>query len=96
MRSNLSPSDNSSGHLLRSSSRSPRSTTNLTRKIMTYLTGILMNISKLDTLSCQEIGQLNGIPVLVSFLQYSQDLLNVHCLECLRVSCKSSDYCKVG
>lgn len=82
----------------RSSSHSQRSIinggTDLTRKTLTYLIGILMNISKLDEKSCYEIVQLNGVQCLVSFLQYSQELLNVHCLQCLRATCKANKQAK--
>lgn len=93
-------SRSSSSFRSRSSSHSQRSIinggTDLTRKILTYLIGILMNISKLDDKSCYEIVQLNGVQCLVSFLQYSQELLNVHCLQCLRATCKANKQAKVG
>lgn len=83
----------------RASSHSQRSIINgggdLTRKILTYLIGILMNICKLDDNNCREISQLNGVQCLVSFLQYSQELLNVYCLQCLKATCKANSYAKV-
>ena len=92
----LCQSLNSSINLSRSyySQRSYQNDSNL-RKIMSYLTGILMNISNVDKKSCEEIGQLKGIQLLVSFLQHSQERLNKYCLECLRSCCKVDSHCKV-
>ena len=92
----LCQSLNSSINLSRSyySQRSYQNDSNL-RKIMSYLTGILMNISNVDKQSCEEIGQLKGIQLLVSFLQHSQERLNKYCLECIRACCKVDNHCKV-
>lgn len=61
-----------------------------------YLTGVLMNISRLDAASCVEIGQLGGVEVLVQMIGVSREKQIVYCLECLRACCKQDASCKVG
>lgn len=62
---------------------------------MLYLTGVLMNISRLDAASCVEIGQLGGVEVLVQMIGVSREKQIVYCLECLRACCKQDESCKV-
>lgn len=66
------------------------------RKVVLYLTGVLMNISRLDAASCVEIGQLGGVEVLVQMIGVSREKQIVYCLECLRACCKQDASCKVG
>ena len=66
------------------------------RKVVLYLTGILMNISRLDAASCVEIGQLGGVEVLVQMIQVTREKQIVYCLECIRACCRHDESCKVG
>ena len=66
------------------------------RKVVLYLTGVLMNISRLDAASCVEIGQLGGVEVLVQMIGVSREKQIVYCLECLSACCKQDASCKVG
>lgn len=66
------------------------------RKVVLYLTGILMNISRLDAASCVEIGQLGGVKVLVQMIQVTREKQIVYCLECIRACCRHDESCKVG
>ena len=65
------------------------------RKVVLYLTGVLMNISRMDAASCVEIGQLGGVEVLVQMIGVSREKQIVYCLECLRACCKHDESCKV-
>ena len=66
------------------------------RKVVLYLTGILMNISRLDAASCVEIGQLGGVEVLVQMIQVTRVKQIVYCLECILACCRHDESCKVG
>lgn len=66
------------------------------RKVVLYLTGILMNISRLDAASCVEIGQLGGVEVLTQMIQVTREKQIVYCLECIRACCRHDENCKVG
>lgn len=102
---NSNPTQNHSGYSLVQKSTPSPSVMPLTsqrlsdtgiRKVVLYLTGILMNISRLDAASCVEIGQLGGVKVLVQMIQVTREKQIVYCLECIRACCRHDESCKVG
>lgn len=102
---NQNPTQNHSGYSLAQKSTPSPSVLPLTsqrlsdtgiRKVVLYLTGILMNISRLDAASCVEIGQLGGVEVLVQMIQVTREKQIVYCLECIRACCRHDESCKVG
>ena len=68
----------------------------LTRKVILYLTGILINVSRSDKVSCDEIGQLRGMEILTQLMQLTQEKQSIYCLECIKACCHRSELCKVG
>ena len=68
----------------------------LTRKVILYLTGILVNVSRTDIVSCNEIGQLRGMEILTQLMQLTQEKQSIYCLECIKACCHRSELCKVG
>lgn len=68
----------------------------LTRKVILYLTGILINVSRSDEVSCDEIGQLRGMEILTQLMQLTQEKQSIYCLECIKACCHRSELCKVG
>ena len=65
------------------------------KKVLTYLVGILMNICKLDSICCREIVQFRGVEVLVELIQLTQERLAIFCIECLKTCCKHNEESKV-
>ena len=66
----------------------------LTRKVILYLTGILINVSRSDKVSCDEIGQLRGMEILTQLMQLTQEKQSIYCLECIKACCHRSELCK--
>ena len=82
--------------LLRASSeQSPVPFFHLDRKVVVYLTGILINVSKSDPVSSNELAQLRGMEVMTQLLQVTQEKQSIYCLECIKACCQKDSRCKV-
>ena len=82
--------------LLRASSeQSPVPFFHLDRKVVVYLTGILINVSKSDPVSSNELAQLRGMEVMTQLLQVTQEKQSIYCLECINACCQQDPRCKV-
>ena len=66
------------------------------KKVITYLVGILMNICRLDGVCCKEVIQFRGTELLIGMIQLTQERLAIFCIECLKACCKCCEECKVG
>ena len=59
------------------------------RKVVHYLLGILMNLCKLQTVNCMELVGLQGIEMLLSMIQLTNDKVMVYSLETIKACCKA-------
>jgi hypothetical protein len=65
------------------------------RKVGMYCACLLMNLCNQNHENCVELISLNGLELLVNFIQMSNQKLIVYCLECIKICCKNVEEAKV-
>lgn len=65
------------------------------KKLCLYSVGILMNLCNIDGDNCSELTSVNGISLISSMIQLTNEKHMLYCLECLRACCRQCETSKV-
>lgn len=65
------------------------------KKLCLYSVGILMNLCNIDGDNCSELTNVNGISLISSMIQLTNEKHMLYCLECLRACCRQCETSKV-
>ena len=64
------------------------------KKLCLYTVGILMNLCNIDSKNCVELTNMNGIALISSMIQLTNERHMLYCLECIKACCRHSDNSK--